>query len=381
MFIIRDWISPEEYEYGFSGGNKFIKTILEVKDFHTTELKTVRQYLQKTFERIDCFLMPYPGKSVARNSSYDGRWKDIDEEFVDTMKELFPIVLAPSNLTVKTINGVAVKAFELSVYVKQYVDLFKSENMPEAKSIYDSTLDKQFQILMSKAVEVYLESISLYQEQIKNKTEVDQLHDISKSVALKYFEEEKKFGKSEDALSYQKELNDKLEKAFNEWKPVTLEFLEKIKNEQGKAEAQHKLANEAEKRDEQAKQESELADKKYIELKKQIAQARYDTEESRREAEIIKQKLAQAERERQDALQNEQQARRYYEEMKQKAEMYEQQLAVERQNNAQRVQQRVVVVRKRDGILQWFARGVSSFFTFITKPIRNLFSPNRRYPY
>lgn len=381
MFVIRDWISPEEYEYGSEGGNKFIKTVLAVKSFHTTQLKTVREYLQKTFDQIDCFLMPYPGKSVARNSSYDGRWKDIDEDFVDTMKELFPIILAPGNLTVKEINGVSVKAFELSVYVRQYVDLFKSENMPEAKSIYESTLDKQFEILMSKSVEVYLESISLYQEQIKSKPEVDQLHNISKTVALKFFNEEKKFGSSEDALPYHKELEEKLEKAFKEWKPVTLEFLDKIKNEQSKAEAQNELAKDAEIRDVTAKQKSAIADKKCIELKRQIEQARLDTEESRREAEILKGKLAKAERERQQALLNEQETRRYYEEMKQKADLYEQQLAAERQINAQRVQQRVVVVRKRDGVLQWFTNGVVSFFGFIGKAVKSLFSPFQQRSY
>lgn len=375
MFIIRDWISPEEYEYGIAGGNKFIKTVLEVRSFHTTELKTVRQYLQKTFETIDCFLMPYPGKSVARNSTYNGRWKDIDEDFLETMKELFPIILAPGNLTIKTINGASIKAFELSVYVKQYVELFKSENMPEAKSIYDSTLDKQYQLLISKAVEVYLESISLYQEKIKSPNEVEQLHNIAKSVALKYFDEEKKFGSSDDAVLYQKELVDKLEKAYNEWKPITLEFLGKIKSEQEKAETQNKLASDAETRNVKAKQESQSADKNYVELKTQITQLRYDTDEARREAEVVKQKFAQAERERQQALDNENEARRHYEEMKQKAEVYENQLAIERQTNAQKVKKRVVAVRQRDGVLQWFGNGVANFFDFISQTVRRLFSP------
>ena len=380
--MIRDWISPEEYNYGLQGGNDFIKSFLKIKDFHTNELKTVREYLQKTFETISCFLMPYPGKATARNSSFDGRWSEIDEEFVETMKELFPAILSPANLTVKTINGVPIKAFELSVFIKQYVDLFKSENLPEAKTIYESTLDNQFQILMSKAVEIYLESISLYQENIKDTPEVYQLHNVSKAIALKYFNDEKKFGNKEDATVYETELDEKLEKAFNEWKPVTMEFLEKIRAEQGKADAQKSLANEAGRRDEKAKEEAETADKKYVELQKQIAQARYDSVESRREAELFKVKLAKAERERAEALQKEQETRKYFQEMQKKAEFYEQQMNLERQKAAERVKERVVVVRQRDGIGQWFGEiksHIFGFFKFVGNAVRKVFGGDQKW--
>lgn len=354
MFLIRDWVSPEEYAYGLEGGNKFIKRFLTVKDFHTTELKTVREYLQNTFESVSCFLMPYPGKSTARNSSFDGRWSAIDEDFVDTLKELMPAILSPANLTVKTVNGSPIKAFELSVYVKQYVDLFKEENLPEAKSIYESTLDNQFQILMSKAVEVYLQSVSLYQDKIHAEVEVDQLHQISKNLALKYFNEEKKFGKAEEGLTYRKQLEDNIEKAGKEWMPITLEFLSKIGQEQEKADKQNTLAASAEKRNKNAVEETRDADTKYHELQAEISQARYDTEESRREAAIIREKLEQAEAHRNIAMQKEQESRAYYEEMKKKAQFYEQQLIAERQKSKLQFDNKVQSVRKHHGILRWF---------------------------
>lgn len=379
MFIIRDWISPEEYNYGLNGGNKFIKMFLKIKDFHTSELKSIREYLQRTFDSITCFLMPYPGKVTARNSSFDGRWSVIDEEFVEAMKELFPIILAPANLTVKTINGVPVKAFELSVFVKQYVDLFKSETLPEAKSIYESTLDNQFQILMSKAVEVYLESISAYQDHIRDKEEVEKLHEVAKGLALQFFDDGKKFGSNEDGLVYIKDLDEKIEKAFGEWKPVVLEFLDKISDEQSKASAQRELAVAASARIEIVKQEAEKADQKYLQLQKEIESARYDSEESRREAEILRKKLEQAERERLNALAKEQETRKFYEAMKAKAENFEQQLLLEKQSAALRVQQKFQVVRKRDGILQWFGDGIMSFFGFIGNAVLSIgkiFSPH-----
>lgn len=361
MFLIRDWNQPDEYNFGLEGGKNFLKMFLKVKNFHTPELKQLREYLQNTFEDISCFLMPYPGKTVARNSSFDGRYSDIDEEFVDTMKELFPLILAPENLVLKKINGMPVKSFELSVYIKQYVDLFKSENLPEAKSIYDATLDNQYQILLSKAVDLYLNLISSFQDRIESKSQVDETHKVGKGMALQYFSEQKKFGKPEEMLAYKKELEEKLEKALAEWKPIKLEFLEKIEKEQAKADDQKSLASDAKNRQASAAQDAKAVEVKYVQLQNQISQIRSDTQESRREAEILKQRLARVENERQNALLREQEAQNYVVEMQKKLEFFESQLAIERQKASSKVKERVTEVRKRDGVLQWFGDLISGF--------------------
>lgn len=310
--------------------------------------------------------MPYPGKAAARNSTFDGRWSALEEEFVDTLRELMPAILSPANLTIKTVGGSPIQAFELSVYIKQYVDLFKDENLPEAKSIYESTLDNQFQILMSKAIEVYLQSVSLYQEKIHDVAEVDRLHQLSKSLALKYFDDEKKFGIAEEGLTYHKELEDNIEKAGNEWKPITIEFLSKISQEQSKADDQNKLAATAGKREEKAKEDSRDADAKYIELQQRVAQERYDTEESRREAEIIRRKLDEADAQRNAALQREQEARSHYEAMKEKAQYYEKLLKAEKENSMRRFNEKVHSVRETNGVLRWFGKLASSVLTVLS---------------
>jgi hypothetical protein len=317
--------------------------------------------------------MPYPGKITARNASFDGHWDAIDEDFVNALHELVPTLLAPNNLTIKTVNGVTVKAFELSVYIKQYVNLFKSENLPEAKTIYESTLDNQFQILMSKAVEVYLESIQLYQSKIKNFDEILALHNVSKAISLKYFDEEKKYGNEQETQTYRVELNGKLEKAYDEWKPITRELLNKIKVEQEEAEKHKALAEVAKVKDENAKKELSETDKKYKELQSQLQLARYDSEESRREAAELKRILAKVEQERKQALEREIQTRRQYEEQRQRAYEIENQLVLERQKATHRLQERVVVIRKRDGILQFFD-AVGYVFASISRGIQSALS-------
>lgn len=367
IFVIRDWGSPDEFNYGFEGGNEFINAFLKIRDFHTDQLKKVRQHMQNTFESIEGFLLPYPGKMVARNSSYDGRWSGIEEDFVDAMKELIPALLAPKNLVLKTVNGVTVKAFEFSVYIKQYVDLFKSESLPEAKSIYESTLDNQFQILMSKAIEIYLESIQLYQNKIRNVTEIAALHKASKAMSLKYFDEERKFGNDEETMAYRKEVEEKLEKAYDEWHPITSNFLESIKHEQEEADKQNELAAVAKKKNENEKKNFEVSNKKYQDLLKDLERARGDSNESRREAEIVRAKLAQAEKERKEALDRELKTNQHYSNMKQRADQLEQQLLIERQRQEERLQHQVQNIRKRDGFTKFFEGVVFKIGSIVQK--------------
>lgn len=376
MFIIRDWSSPEEYDFGLDGGKKFIQNYLKIKNFHTPELQAVRTHLQTTFEGISAFLMPYPGKTAARNSTFDGRWSGIDEEFVQTMKELFPTILAPVNLTLKSVNGNPIRAFELAVYIKQYVDLFKSEKLPEAKSIYESTLDNQFQILMSSSVELYLQSISSYQDRIKNKSEILTLHTLAKRLALKYFMDEKKFGKEEEAVVYRQELDAKLEKAYGEWSTTLKDEMEKLSKEQAKTDAQKNLVNQAEDREKSAKRKTEFADQKYLDLQRQIASIKVDNEESRREAERMRKLLQEAEKERQYLMRSEKEAKLQAQQIMMVYQQYQQDLDAKRKQAEQVFRQTIKQTRERDGFSRFFGgifASIGSFFGAIGDTIGKLF--------
>lgn len=297
--------------------------------------------------------MPHPGKVVARNSSYDGRWSAMDEDFIATLKELVPILLAPKNLNVKTVNGVTVKAFEIAVYIKQYIELFKSESLPEAKTIYDSTIDNQFQILLSKAVEVYLQSIQFYQNNITAKNEIESLHNISKSIAVKHFDDEKKFGNEQEVTKYREDLIDKLEKAYNEWKPITLEFLDSIKEEHAEAEKQKVLAEKAKASRENFENQAVTLERQYQELKARLDNAKLDTQESRREAEMLRKKLAQTDREHKEALDRAEMQRQQQEELHKRVSQLERQLEYERQIASQRMQNRVREMKRNEGFLNF----------------------------
>lgn len=85
-FLIRDWFSPAEFEYGANGGEEYLlrkfqpetkgmkkvitknsKLNLDVKENIST-----RRHIQKCFDKIDCYLLPHPGKFVSSSSNYNG---------------------------------------------------------------------------------------------------------------------------------------------------------------------------------------------------------------------------------------------------------------------------------------------------------------------
>lgn len=331
-FLNRDFNNPEEYKYGIRGGNLYLNNFLAIHDYQSPELQSVRRYLRSSFEKLDCFLMPYPGKTVARDSRYDGRWADIDEDFLKSMHDLFEILLSPKKLKQKTINGSPVKPPELLVFINNYVESFKSDGMPDADSIYESTLEKQFRILVGKSVDIYFNAIGTHDTELNDEEDVNKLHLSSKDKALKFFNSEKKFGSYSEGSAYKKELQDKLELAFTQWKPVTMNNIHKLKAQRQKTNKQLDQVHTARIMDEKAKAELDVANKNAEEAKQALQQARNDTAEARREAEELRRAAQAAELERHEAIEKEKQTREWLEEMRKKSDFFEQQYNELRQN-------------------------------------------------
>ncbi|EHB14602.1 Atlastin-2 [Heterocephalus glaber] len=118
MFLIRDWSYPYEHSYGLEGGKQFLEKRLQVKQNQHEELQNVRKHIHNCFSNLGCFLLPHPGLKVATNPSFDGRLKDIDEEFKRELRNLVPLLLAPENLVEKEISGSKVTCRDLVEYFK-----------------------------------------------------------------------------------------------------------------------------------------------------------------------------------------------------------------------------------------------------------------------
>ena len=298
LILIRDWNDPDDHSFGFNGGKQYLKNFLEIKDDQEPELKSVRSYLRSAFESINCFLMPHPGKSVARDSKYDGKWVDIDEEFLESMKQLFPALLGPNKLQTKIINSNAINPAELLVFIKTYIEQFTSGEMPSTKSIYESTLDKQFQILMAKSVDIYIEFIKNKQTGLNNENDINDLHEDAKLKALSVFGAENKFGTDSEGAEFKTKLENKIEDIFEQWKSIAIDNFKKLAETKAKLERQLYERELAQKRMNLATAESDEAILKTEDANNELKKAQQHSEVLGKEIDVLKLKLEKAEKAR-----------------------------------------------------------------------------------
>ncbi|XP_044781773.1 atlastin-2 isoform X3 [Bubalus bubalis] len=193
MFLIRDWSYPYEHSYGLEGGKQFLEKRLQVKQNQHEELQNVRKHIHNCFSNLGCFLLPHPGLKVATNPSFDGRLKDIDEEFKRELRNLVPLLLAPENLVEKEISGSKVTCRDLVEYFKAYIKIYQGEELPHPKSMLQVCGGDKPYIAPS---------------------DLERKHLDLKEVAIKQFRSVKKMGGDEFCRRYQDQLEAEIEETY-----------------------------------------------------------------------------------------------------------------------------------------------------------------------
>jgi myosin heavy subunit len=296
--------------------------------------------------------MPYPGKIVAVDKRYDGRWISIDDDFVTMMTELFNHLF--KDLKPKLINGKTIKPDELLVFISSYVESFANDSMPEAVSIYESTMDKQFSLLMAKSVDLYVQSVSAYDGEISSEQDINKLHQQAKDKALKYFNSEKKFGTTSDQFAHKKELSTKIDENFKQWKSVTLSQLRKLQQQKSARKQQEKLIEDAQEKDEEAKNQAKEATRKLEEAQRALSLIKSDNQQARREVEQLKVRIAEAQSLRDQAVQKETQTNEWLQKLQRDKEFYEQEYNKLKQQSAQSIGKQLSGFQSDNGLASKF---------------------------
>ena len=215
MFLIRDWSYPDDYAYGFTGGNSYLMKNLEIKENQHKSLKSVREYIFSSFENISCCLLPTPGKFVTK-VIYDGSWSKMDEDFKDELKILIETLLHPQNLVIKKINNHELTAAELKNYIEVYFQVFQSNELVGAQSLYEITVTEQMNFLIQKGLQTYKEHF--FQEDHHDNQLNQMVHNVAKMIAIGQFIKAQKMGSTRQHLMFQNQLDNKIEQTFSEWK-------------------------------------------------------------------------------------------------------------------------------------------------------------------
>ncbi|KAL4612860.1 atlastin-2-like isoform X3 [Arapaima gigas] len=217
MFLIRDWSYPYEHPYGLEGGKRFLEKRLQVKQNQHEELQNVRKHIHSCFSNISCFLLPHPGLKVATNPCFDGRLRDIDDDFKKELENLVPLLLSPENLVVKEIGGAKVTCRDLVQYFKAYIKIYQGEELPHPKSMLQATAEANNLAAVAGAKDSYTRSM----EQVCGgdkpyiaPADLERSHEELKQSSIRQFRAVKKMGGEEFCRRYQEQLESELDEAY-----------------------------------------------------------------------------------------------------------------------------------------------------------------------
>lgn len=132
LFLVRDWPYAAEIRYGYAP--QYVRRILASNDKQSQAMHELRDRIHLSFDKIEAFLMPYPGSAVAEGRNTDGNLREISSKFIQSVKELVPSLFAPENLVVKQINGQKIRAYDLIAYIEEYTKIFNGDTLPEPRT-------------------------------------------------------------------------------------------------------------------------------------------------------------------------------------------------------------------------------------------------------
>lgn len=224
LLLMRDWNNVEEYGYGLDEGHRYLIDILQVDETQKPALQEVRRYIQASFEKVYCFLMPHPGQKVVNNKKYDGRYSEMDVEFRDELNSLITWLFNPKNFKAKKIFNVELTAKKLYNYMHSYFDVFQMD-APEVESIYEATVNSHLRGI----VDTYL---TAYQSELSKNVDVSSADSIAnleknsdtiKSDVMNKFRDERKMGSPQQEDKYSKILGSKIDEFFQDFKVHMIE--------------------------------------------------------------------------------------------------------------------------------------------------------------
>ncbi|KAM4730434.1 atlastin-2 isoform 2-T3 [Anableps anableps] len=217
MFLIRDWSFPYEHKYGLEGGRALLRKRLEVKNYQHEELQNVRKHIDSCFTKISCFLLPHPGLKVSTNPHFDGRLKDIEDDFKMQLAELVPLLLAPDRLVEKEIGGSKITCRDLVEYFKAYIKIYQGDELPHPKSMLQATAEANNLTAVAGAKDLYsknMEQVCGGDRPYMAPADLERCHAAFCDDSVKFFRSIKKMGGEEFCQRYQNQLESELEEAY-----------------------------------------------------------------------------------------------------------------------------------------------------------------------
>lgn len=219
IFLVRDWAFSYESSFGFEGGMKNLNEILtvNVNEMEDYEIM-IRNYIRITFNKLESYLMPNPGRTAITSPNFTGQIKEIDAQFEQNLKILIPNILSTNNLYVKKINGEPIKASEILTYFQFYWEIFGKGKRPTSNTILKATSYGYLHNLVGRTVENFKFQMNNQTESSKPYKQFSEFikmyEDIMQSSIATSFNSKLQLGDEELHSDYREKLNAILCKYF-----------------------------------------------------------------------------------------------------------------------------------------------------------------------
>ncbi|KAI6233894.1 GB1/RHD3-type G domain-containing protein [Aphelenchoides fujianensis] len=224
VFLVRDWGSPYEIEYGFQGGRRLLDRRLETNDTQHPEHQQIRNQIRESFDDLKGFLMPHPGLEVAESPpGFAGNLSVIRDDFKKQLRVLVPRILDPDNLVPKCINGEPVTCQGLLIYFRNYSEIFSGEELPSPKSLLMATVEANNLAATSNAKALYvreMEAVCGGDTPYIGTAELEQEHIRCHNDAIRQFKNAKKLGGSELSLQFLEKLEEDITESYQSFVKV-----------------------------------------------------------------------------------------------------------------------------------------------------------------
>jgi len=232
QFLVRDWHYPHDAPFGSEGGRLVLDRIMNTTEDQPEEVRKLREHIKTSFSDLDCYLFPYPGPKVAEDPTFTGSPEEMEPRFAKHLSQFVSTTLTPENLEPKKIAGKIVKSREMIDYFQRYLEIFNGDEIPEPKSIFDTTAEVTNLHALSEAKEKYMDEMGAVRNSAASQALVEddllKQHDHSMKESLDLFEEQSKFGGEAYAKHYREELEKEILDKFNYFKRLNDSKIENI---------------------------------------------------------------------------------------------------------------------------------------------------------
>ncbi|KAH9258043.1 hypothetical protein BASA81_003606 [Batrachochytrium salamandrivorans] len=160
-FLIRDYgdfdgdvTRDEVAQYIANLSNEYLAKVF-AQDANE-EVKLVRAQIKSVFDDLQCFILPHPGTHVP-HTKFDGSVSKLSSEFRLALEAYVPrVFLFAGSNDVKQLHGHPVQGgAELFELIAAYCHVFQGDELPQAQSLYETTVHANNQSVLRKAKLLY----------------------------------------------------------------------------------------------------------------------------------------------------------------------------------------------------------------------------------